>query len=126
VQLPTPTPRPAPDSSEALARDQRRLADLLALQALLNRYFALNGAYPDARFPQTLCAYPGDGGCALRKLGDLPADPRGGAYRLWTPAPSRFLLITSLEALESTCSASLPPEFATIPRIACLTGENGR
>jgi hypothetical protein len=120
---PTPTPRPVPTPGlDDVLYDARRALDLGALRDALAQYRARFGVYPStANVVTTLCADPGDAGCALRGID--PALAFGdGEYPYWYKSDgiTYYRLISRAQTTTDTGQCGeLPSDLADVP-VLCL------
>ncbi|HYM15966.1 MAG TPA: glycosyltransferase family 39 protein [Dehalococcoidia bacterium] len=126
----TPTPAPTPTIDVALAsrRDTARRKDLDAVAAALDRYRSQHGAYPQVNGVQTLCGYPSDVGCVLKKVLDpLPTDPRNNQSYWYTSDGTSFTLFAEMEEAPgpSQCPNPAPEHLAGVPNLYCVHRGSG-
>lgn len=130
---PSPTPRPgetpagpgtAPGGRD---RDVTRLADLQAIQAALEEYFAEEGEFPSTEGAvQTLCVFEEfDAGCAVRDyLDPVPRDPLDEGY--WYTSDGDTYSIYAQREADPFPECDEHPEFLQdFESIYCLSGPLG-
>jgi hypothetical protein len=113
-------PEATPDDASV---DHRRAGDLAAIQEALDAYRQRTGGYPDTKKAlTTLCAYPGDAGCALSSIApDLPFSDGEVAYRYESDGSSYHLIAPARAQGDTSQCPRLPQELASASLI-CVRG----
>lgn len=109
------------------SRDEQRRRDLGRVAEALAEYRDREGAYPVTGQVHSLCALPGDAGCALRDvLGAIPPDPAGRGYWYQSDGGS-YTLYAALEGVRvpSECPDAIPSLIAAFAQSWYCLAESG-
>jgi hypothetical protein len=132
LRLPTSTPTTTPQGTatpepgaEPAALDQRRREDLETTADALAQYRSEHRAYPEARYLQSLCRYPGDAGCALKEqLIAVPIDPNPQSTYYYLSDGQSFTLFAVMQTPsdDQACPDPRPTDLEDVPNLYCVTG----
>ncbi|MBF6600465.1 MAG: hypothetical protein IVW36_08145 [Dehalococcoidia bacterium] len=109
--------------------DARRALDLRAALAAADAYATLFGAYPSTEGrPATLCANPGDAGCAIVQHATA-LSVSDGQFPYWYASDGRSVTVLARVASSPAsreCPADLPSALAGVPVLCLRSAVGGR